>query len=370
MAFRIERPADAGNVEVLELDPSGSARLLVSNDNAAPFRQWFYLRCRGAAGLPLELRLVNAGTCSYARGWAGYRAVASYDGEDWFRVETRYEGGELCLRHTPTEDVVEYAYFAPYPLARRQELAVHAASRGGQVETLAVTPDGLDLLCFEVGAGPKPVWIVARQHPGETMAEWFIEGLMQRLLAPDARASELLQQATVRVVPCVNPDGAFRGNHRTNALGADLNRAWLSPDPINAPEVAAVLSRMAETGVALALDIHGDEEIPYNFASGGDGTPSWDPGRAELKRAFLEAWCQATPEFQTRYGYPQPAPGVANLSICSHQLAERFRCLALTVESPFLDHNDQPDERTGWSPARARGLGASVVEPILRVLGA
>jgi murein tripeptide amidase MpaA len=75
-------------------------------------------------------------------------------------------------------------------------------------------------------------------------------------------------------VPCVNPDGAFRGNHRTNALGTDLNRAWLSPDPATAPEVAAIKARMDETGVALALDIHGDEEIPYNFASGGEGTPS------------------------------------------------------------------------------------------------
>lgn len=28
----------------------------------------------------------------------------------------------------------------------------------------------------EAGKGKKRVWIVARQHPGESMAEWFVEG--------------------------------------------------------------------------------------------------------------------------------------------------------------------------------------------------
>ena len=26
------------------------------------------------------------------------------------------------------------------------------------------------------------VWIIARQHPGESMAEWFVEGLLERLI--------------------------------------------------------------------------------------------------------------------------------------------------------------------------------------------
>lgn len=28
----------------------------------------------------------------------------------------------------------------------------------------------------DAGKGKKRVWIIARQHPGESMAEWFVEG--------------------------------------------------------------------------------------------------------------------------------------------------------------------------------------------------
>lgn len=45
------------------------------------------------------------------------------------------------------------------------------------------------------------VWVIARQHPGESMAEWFAEGLLNRLTDPyDAVARASLQQAVFYVV--------------------------------------------------------------------------------------------------------------------------------------------------------------------------
>lgn len=45
------------------------------------------------------------------------------------------------------------------------------------------------------------IWIIARQHPGETMAEWFIEGLLGRLLDfQDPTARALLDTATFYIV--------------------------------------------------------------------------------------------------------------------------------------------------------------------------
>lgn len=38
------------------------------------------------------------------------------------------------------------------------------------------------------------MWIVARQHPGESMAEWWCEGLLKRLVDPhDALAVHSLK---------------------------------------------------------------------------------------------------------------------------------------------------------------------------------
>ena len=61
----------------------------------------------------------------------------------------------------------------------------------------------------------KKVWMIARQHPGETMAEWFVEGFLERLLDGDDSVSRaLLERCIFQVVPHMNPDGAVLGNLR------------------------------------------------------------------------------------------------------------------------------------------------------------
>ncbi len=75
----------------------------------------------------------------------------------------------------------------------------------------------------------KNVWIIARQHPGETMAEWFVEGLIKRLAgwgdwAGDPVARLIFDHAVFHIVPNMNPYGSVLGNLRTNAAGANLSR--------------------------------------------------------------------------------------------------------------------------------------------------
>ncbi|MCY5329972.1 M14 family zinc carboxypeptidase, partial [Salmonella enterica subsp. enterica serovar 1,4,[5],12:i:-] len=78
-------------------------------------------------------------------------------------------------------------------------------------------------------ANKRKVWIIAQQHPGEHMAEWFMEGIIERLQQDgDAELKKLLAAADLYLVPNMNPDGAFHGHLRTNAMGQDLNRAWQS----------------------------------------------------------------------------------------------------------------------------------------------
>ena len=76
----------------------------------------------------------------------------------------------------------------------------------------------------------------------------------------------------------------------------------------------------------------------------------------------------ACPDFQTRHGYPVSAPGTANMTMCTSQVAHRFDCLAMTLEMPFKDNADLPDPCVGWSPARCQQLGAAVLHPMDAVL--
>jgi murein tripeptide amidase MpaA len=63
-------------------------------------------------------------------------------------------------------------YFAPYSMERHADLVAWAVTEGGaRVTELGQTIDGHPLDLLTVGDGPLAIWITARQHPGESMAE-------------------------------------------------------------------------------------------------------------------------------------------------------------------------------------------------------
>ena len=363
---------DDGAITVIDSTDSQNIRLALRGDNAASFSQWFYFRLQGAAYQPCRIRIENAGQSSYPEGWEDYQATASYDRSNWFRVPTRYEDGVLTIEHTPLAGSVYYAYFEPYSHEQHLNLLGDAQGSGlCQIDDLGSTAQGRDINLLTIGhqaASDLKIWIIARQHPGESMAEWFAEGLLSRLLDhQDPTARALLDCATFYIVPNMNPDGAALGNQRTNAAGADLNREWQNPSPERSPEVYAVRQKMHETGVDLFLDIHGEEALPYVFAAGCEGNPSYDARLAALEAAFKTALRQASPDFQDEHGYPKTAPGQANLAIAKSYVGETFGCLSYTLEMPFKDNINLPDDDFGWNGQRSLRLGEAILSAILAV---
>ena len=368
--MRISSSFDAGAVEVLSLDDPQDIRLRLCADNAADFRQWFHFRLMDAAGKPLRLVFENAAEAAYPDGWPDYRCVASYDRQNWFRVAaTRYEDGRLIVEHTPERDSVYYAYFEPYSHERHLDLLAWAEmSPFASVRNLGATVDGRDLDVVVVGRpspARRPVWIIARQHPGETMAEWFVEGLLERLLdGADAVARKVREHAVLYIVPNMNPDGAVRGNLRTNAAGRNLNREWRAPDPAASPEVFLVREEMQRTGCDLFLDIHGDEALPYVFFSTAEEVPGFTAASARRQARFIEAFAAVAPDFQTEEGYKPGRFGEELLTLASKWVANHFGCVSLTLEMPFKDNANLPDELMGWNGARSKRLGAAMLDPI------
>ncbi|MBO22398.1 MAG: hypothetical protein CMM26_08530 [Rhodospirillaceae bacterium] len=375
MPLHISSNFDSGNIVCLDASDPGDIRLEIAKDNQSDFYMWFHFRLTGVRDTPCTLKIMNAGGGAYPKGWEDYRAVASSDRETWVRVPTRYENGILTIEHTTAADSVWYAYFAPYSMERHADL-IARTQRDDRVilEVLGETLDGqaMDLLTIgEPGDGKQHFWVIARQHPGESMAEWWIEGFLARLLDPsDKTAQALLDRAVFHVVPNMNPDGSRRGHLRTNAAGANLNREWADPALNRSPEVFLVRARMQETGVDFCLDVHGDEALPYNFLAGMMGIPSLSDRQKTLQEIFSGALLASSPDFQTKYGYPVAKPGEGNMTLCSNWVAEEFGCLALTLEMPFKDNADRPDPTFGWSPDRCRAFGAGHLEAMAAVLGA
>ncbi|MEH6524724.1 MAG: M14-type cytosolic carboxypeptidase [Sneathiella sp.] len=365
--IRISSSFDGGNILCDTCADASDIQLQIKTDSAADFSQWFYFRLTGGQGLPCVMKITNADKASYVKGWEGYQAVASYDRENWFRVDTVYENGHLVIRHTPDVNAVYYAYFAPYSMERHSDLIADAGqSPDVFLSVLGETLDGQDMDLLTIGEPApekKAYWLVARQHPGETMAEWWMEGFLSRLLDEDDAVSRaLLEKICFYVVPNMNPDGSRRGHLRTNAAGANLNREWSEPEMNKSPEVYLVRQKMQSTGVDFCLDVHGDEGLPYNFIAGTQGIPSWTAEKDRLLTDFKRLWQQVNPDFQTTHGYPAAPKGKGNLAMCGNYVAETFGCLAMTLEMPFKDTADTPNELWGWSPERSKKFGASVID--------
>ncbi|WP_041395156.1 M14-type cytosolic carboxypeptidase [Photobacterium profundum] len=364
---------DGGNINVVKADSPEDIQLTIPNDNQSEYYQWFHFRLETQAQEEHTVKLLNLAKSAYPEGWQGYDVVASYDRDEWFRIPAEFDGDTLTFRFFPEQGSMYFAYFAPYTYDRHQDLLHQAqVNFNCQLETLGSTLDNNDMSLLTIGEpadDKKKVWVIARQHPGETMAEWFIEGLLQRLLdETDTVGRALLDKAVFYIVPNMNPDGGIRGHLRTNAAGVNLNREWQTPSMEKSPEVFLVRERMLETGIDMFLDIHGDEAIPYNFVAGSEGIPSYDERHANLENKFKQALHTITPEFQDEYGYDKDKPGKANLTVCSNWVAEQFKCLSYTVEMPFKDHNAQPDALYGWSPERSLAFGHDMLAATLAVI--
>ena len=288
-------------------------------------------------------------------------------------VPTSFDGTVLEIAHVPDRDSVWYAYFEPYSWDRHLDLLGRAEdSPRARVRDLGSTVEGRDLNLVTIGsagAGKRSLWVIARQHPGETMAEWFVEGVIDRLLDHhDLVAKALLDRAVVHIVPNMNPDGGVRGNLRTNAAGANLNREWTTPSIDRSPEIFHVRATMHETGVDAFLDVHGDEALPYIFVDGCERLPGFTAKQEALQRGFGAAFKRASPDFQDVHGYSNNKDTKVNLTLASKYVGHAFGCLSLTLEMPFKDNADLPDEAVGWNGKRSARLGAAALEALLAVL--
>jgi len=372
MSIKISSGFDAGAIDIVSATSAHAIDLNIRKDSHADIIQWFYFRLQGAQGEPCTIRLLNAGQSAYPAGWEDYRACASYDRVNWFRVPTSFDGAVLTIEHTPAMDSVYYAYFEPYSSERHLELMDRAQmAENVRMVDLGSTVDGRDLNMLVIGdpQASKKVWVIARQHPGETMAEWFVEGMLDALLDPaHPFGRQLLQESVFYVVPNMNPDGSARGNLRTNAAGANLNREWLHPTMERSPEVFLVKQKMHEIGCDLFLDVHGDEGLPYVFVAGSEALPNFSAAQADAQRRFMDDFKIASPDFQDVHGYP-PAPYTDEvLTMGSPHITHAFGCLSLTLELPFKDNANDPDEQVGWDGARSARLGAAVLQPVLLAL--
>ena len=117
------------------------------------------------------------------------------------------------------------------------------------------------------------------------------------------------------------------------------------------------------------VDVHGDEAIAAVFLAGFEGIPDLRPGQLDGYRRYESILARRTPDFQTARGYPRTPPGRANLSMATNQIAQRFGCVAMTLEMPFKDNDDLPCAAQGWSSERSMAMGRACIAALHEWIG-
>jgi len=194
--------------------------------------------------------------------------VVSKDGLHWKPVPTdRLPGNRVHLTVVMPGPKLFVARVEPYRLSDLDRFLANLRTNPAvEISLIGQTAQGRDLEMVQVGDphAKHRVFIRARAHPWETVGNWVVEGLVERLLKDDEKARHWRHVYCTYILPMANKDGVAAGMTRFNARGKDLNRDWDQPaDPELAPENHALeqwLEGMIRAGRKphLALELHND----------------------------------------------------------------------------------------------------------------
>jgi hypothetical protein len=215
----------------------------------------------------------------------------------------------LSFSHTfeHDNDTVFFAYSVPYTFARLKEFLSHTEKELGlrgqntyensrilyKREVLCKTEADLPVHILTITASKskgvrykdrKGAFITSRVHPGETLASFILEGLINFLLGDSKEAEVLRSMYVFKIVPMLNPDGVIFGNNRTDLLGYDLNRQWINPNPDRHPSIyytkKYIQQFTTERDLLIYCDFHGHAKKTGCFMYGcniaaNEGFTSW-----------------------------------------------------------------------------------------------
>lgn len=235
---------DCGSIIERQYDNDG-LHVSLSTTSTGETNHWFYF---GILESPPSLTIIfdNAKSSRFAKGWYGYHPFISYDNLSWKRCELPFiinndSTISLNLRNLPSTFYL--SWYPPYPISR-----FHDNIKEND-------------FIFQLGNSERQsILITVRQHPGETMGSYFLEGLMKYLYSHES--TQLLSNYNFIIVPFVNIQGIEEGMHRTSFDGIDYNFNWFNNQ---IPRINLIKNYIREKQLIAYFDIHGDEISKNNY---------------------------------------------------------------------------------------------------------
>jgi hypothetical protein len=268
--------------------------------DSSPRPLWFYFCVQGSTAPAIRCELRNADQCLGPRlGWRTARPVFSADGRSWQRV----------ARSEYVEEATDFGYFSfTVPVVGRRTFVAYCYPyTTADLETLTQplsrqrfelcrSPEDRPVPYLRLGNHQSPkksVWILARQHAGETPASYVAEGIVRTLAGSDLPS---LESTAYHVIPLLDVDGVFHGRYGKDEEPVDFNRDWRD-HPVR-PEIIALQRAIRaahhQAPISCVIDLHaphhGDTSC-YAF-----GNPAGDSKGAELQTSLIRYLANEGPE--------------------------------------------------------------------------
>lgn len=210
---------------------------VAADPHGGPETLWFCFRIEDDGPSPFsgQVRLVVKHMQNMLGGARPetFRPVMRVGEADWNRLgpgrrldlpDGRWSGEwTLDIPKFPVDIALCYPY-GPSEL----DLLVSDSDGYWQADTIGVSQNSRPVVRLsndygEPGASRPGVYLVARQHSGETPGSWVLDGLLRHMAENKGRAP------LVWAVPLVNIDGVVQGDYGKDNFPHDLNRAWGTP---------------------------------------------------------------------------------------------------------------------------------------------
>lgn len=279
----------------------GAVVRLAADPHGGPECLWFCVRLRQTE--PARVRsvrlVIESFTNMLGAGDPAYvRPVVRRAGGDWERLGP---GERIVLPDGRIEaawtvelggELVDAALCYPYGMPEIADLL--RDTRGyWRADTIGVSQGGRPLVRLSNGTGEgarRPgLYLVARQHSGETPGSWALDGFLRQLAEAPGPTP------LVWAVPLSNTDGVEQGDYGKDNFPYDLNRAWGSPPMRH--EVLAIQRDMhrwqARCRPCLGIDFHApgacEHEGVYGYVPDRERFPSCHTAAVRWGRVLGEA---------------------------------------------------------------------------------
>ncbi len=366
-------------VEVQRL-PDGSIGFAIPSDPGGPEYLWFNFDVPDSGGEPLQFTLLNAaGAHQTGERWSITRPVFSADGRTWVRAKEVAYSREFSLKkplgssvfHFKSPimaDTLHLAYCYPYTLEMLQEFIDRVQNNPFfAVSKIGVTEQGRDIPLLQIGSPSKTalqsnpeIWIICREHPGETPASFVCEGLLEALLQHPAGA-RLRDHFTFDILPMLNADGVVHGYYYHNARGVNLARDW---DALLSAEVRSLKSALdrssAEKKLRLVINLHSSNDPTKGHFFLEMAAAELSAIDSDLQRSLIQCADGNDPQLQGHATVQlQNLPGITG-----NALYKNYGVYCWYLESNYSRGADGSEV----TPESLRRVGLALVQALAEVL--